>query len=376
VSREQVAVVYETHRQNSDHIQIRTINWYIPDIDMPFFGGLNTAFRLADKLRREHGVINRFVVLSEPNERYVRSALAAAFAGLADSEIVFYNGQASQVEAIPPADAAVATLWLTAVHVARAPGVMRRFYLMQDFEPGFYPASTMFAMAEETYKLGLYGICNTKSMHDVYTEEYGGKATYFVPAVDGSIYNTLDRRTKSSDEPVTIFAYARDHFRNCWELVYAALAEIKSRHGDSVRIVAGGARYLPPTADFIDMRLRDYRATGAIYRETDIGLTMQISRHPSYLPLELMASGVAMVAADSTWFRWLFEDGRNADLTMRTLDDVVARLESLILDTERRKSIAAAGTATIDARHSDWDEALSGVYDYMCDPEGITAPTA
>lgn len=372
VSRATVDRVHADHAEVEGFHAVETINWFIPDIDMPFFGGLNTAFRMAEKLAVEQGVMNRFVFLAQPNEMFFRSALVAAFPGLADAEIHFYNGTDESIAALPPADAAVATLWLTADHVAKAPGIRRKFYLMQDYEPGFYPASTLYAMAEETYRLGLYAICNTKSMYEIYTGLHGGKAMYFDPAVDRAIYHPEGRREKAADEPVTIFVYARDHFRNCWELAYAALREIKRIHGDGVRIVAAGARYLPGTADFIDLGLLDYRATGAIYRETDIGLTLQISRHPSYLPLELMACGVPMVAPDSSWFRWLFEDGENSLLAMRTYEDIVERLDILIRDAALRKKLSVGALRTIDESHSSWDAALSNVYGYMCDPEAVS----
>ncbi|TFD82683.1 glycosyltransferase [Cryobacterium fucosi] len=373
ISAEEVATVHRLHEEFSGPLEIKTINWFIPDIDMPFFGGLNTAFRLAAKLKREHGVQNRFVVLAGPNRAFVASALTAAFPDLADSDIAFYDGTDEQIAAIPPADAAIATLWLTAIHVAKSSGVKRKFYLMQDYEPSFYPASTLFAMAEESYRLGLYGICNTVSMHSIYTGMYGGEATYFTPAVDQSIYHARGRREKAADEPVTIFAYARDHFRNCWELVYSALTEIKRIHGDGVRIVAAGARYLPDSADFIDLGLLDYRATGRLYRETDIGLTMQISRHPSYLPLELMSSGVPMVAPDSDWFTWLFSDEENSLLTMRTLDDIVAKLDKLVRDPELRRELSQNALATIATGHADWEVALNGVFAYISDPSGAKA---
>jgi hypothetical protein len=374
ISADEVAAVHKLHEEFSGPLEIKTINWFIPDIDMPFFGGLNTAFRLAAKMAREQGVKNRFVVLAAPNRAFVASALTAAFPDLADADIAFYDGSDEQIALIPGADAAVATLWLTAIHVAKSQDVKRKFYLMQDYEPSFYPASTLFAMAEESYRLGLYGICNTVSMHSIYTGLYGGEATYFTPAVDQSIYHARGRREKAADEPVTIFAYARDHFRNCWELVYSALTEIKRLHGDGVRIVAAGARYLPDSADFIDLGLLDYRATGRLYRETDIGLTMQISRHPSYLPLELMSSGVPMVAPDSEWFTWLFSNEENSLLTMRTLDDVVAKLDALVRDPGLRHRLSDNALSTIAANHSDWDANLAGVSGYMSDPRGSALP--
>ncbi|MBX9718891.1 MAG: glycosyltransferase, partial [Microbacteriaceae bacterium] len=370
-SSAEVARVTELHAQHTGRIEPTTVNWFIPDIDMPFFGGLNTAFRLAAWMQREHGVHHRFVVLSGVHsDEYVRSAVAAAYPELAGSDVHYYDGTDTSNEAVPGADMAVATLWLTAPHVVKSTGVARKFYLVQDYEPAFYPASSMYAMAEETYRMGLYGLCNTTSMHRVY-QAHGGSSRAFAPAVDRALFNPAGRREKHADEPVTIFAYARDHFRNCWELVFAALTEVKQKHGDNVRIVVAGARHLPASADFVDLGLLDYRATAALYRETDIGITMQISRHPSYLPLELMASGAAMVAPDSNWFRWLFDD-ENALLTMRTVDDIVAKLNMLIESDTTRAAVQAAGLRTIDEGHSDWDAVMSGIYDYMVDPEAET----
>ncbi|MGN6759861.1 MAG: rhamnosyltransferase WsaF family glycosyltransferase [Leifsonia sp.] len=375
ITAAEVEQVVETHRATTGRREVRTINWLLPGFDLPFFGGINTTLRMADKLARDHGVLNRFFINGHPANEFYESAIVAAFPGLAGSEVGHYYGTAEGLAAIPPADAAIATFWLTARDVAKTPGTPRKFYLIQDYEPSFYPASTMFAMTEQTYRLGLYGICNTQSMHDIYSGGYGGTATWFEPAVDRTIFHGEGRREPQADEPVTIFAYARDHFRNCWELVYAALSEIKRRHGERVRIVAAGAKYLPPSADFIDLGLLDYRATGRLYRETDIGITLQISRHPSYLPLELMASRVAMVVPDSPWFRWLFTPGENAQTTMMTYEEVVAALDGLVRDAETRRRIAAAGEATIDAAHSDWDAALDGIYDFLSDPEANARPT-
>jgi GT2 family glycosyltransferase len=367
VNREHVESIRALHDAEPGHLDIRSVNWFIPDIDMPFFGGLNTCFRLAAKLKRDHGVTNRFVVFGSPMKHWVQTAVAAAFPELRDAEVHYYQGLDDQLQEIPEADAGVATLWLTAMHLAKATGMRRKFYLVQDYEPGFYPASSMFAMTEESYRLGLYGLCNTRSMHEIYHDLYDGEGTWFSPAVDRTVFNPHGRREKAQDEPVTIFAYARDHFRNCWELAYEALRQIKRMHGDRVKIIAAGARYLPPTADFVDMGLMDYRATGAVYRETDIGLTLQISRHPSYLPLEIMASGATMVAPDSKFFKWLFTE-ENSNQSMRTVDDIVAQLDVLIRDAELRKGKQAAALETIDGGHASWDDALDHIYGYMCDP--------
>jgi glycosyltransferase involved in cell wall biosynthesis len=275
---------------------------------------------------------------------------------------------------LPPADISIATLWLTAYHLLHFPDTRRKFYLMQDFEPVFYPAGSLYALAEETYRLGLYGLCNGEVMHRIYEREYGGKGWSFTPAVDQSIFHAEGRQARNAEDPVSIFVYARaGHWRNCWELMSLALKELKRRQGDRVRILAAGS-WAQPEGDDLDgvlnhMGLLDYRATGPLYRTCDIGLTLSVSKHPSYLPLELMACGVPSVAFDSPDFAWLLRNGENCLLTERTVDGIVDALERLVVDPELRDRLARRGLADVAANHSSWEKALAGVYGVLSNPE-------
>ncbi|MGY1807351.1 glycosyltransferase [Blastococcus sp. SYSU D00669] len=367
-----VARIREDHRRVAAPSPVRTVNWFLPDIDSPFYGGINTGLRIADLLARRHGVENRFVVWGAPNEEFFRSALAAAFPSLGRSPIVFHD-ESLDLRAVPPADAGIATLWTTAYALAHAPGVDRRFYLVQDYEPMFYPAGTQYALAEESYRLGFYGICNTDNLRRVYEDEYGGRAMAFTPAVDTSVFHAHGRPERAPDDPVTVFVYARPgHWRNCWELASGALAELKRRMGDGVRIVTAGARAIGTGTDDVmeHLGLLDYRATGDLYRSSDVGLGLTVSRHPSYLPLELMACGVPVVAFDNPWGHWLLRDGENGLLARRTIDSLADSLERLCRDAVLRRRLADQGLADIAARHADWDAALSGIHGWLCDPEG------
>jgi GT2 family glycosyltransferase/glycosyltransferase involved in cell wall biosynthesis len=362
------------HAQNREPFEVHTVNWYIPDIDSPFYGGINSALRIADHLARENGVRNRFVVWGSPPDHFVRSALAAAFPALADSEIVFYDGSAASLAAVPEADVAIATLWVTAYAVAHATGVKRKFYLIQDFEPMFYPASTLYALAEESYRLGLYGLCNTDNMLKIYREDYAGTGMSFMPAVDQSVFHARSRHDRSPDAPVTVFVYARPgHWRNCWEMASLALQELKRRLGDRVRIITAGAWATGEGGDE-DIRhlgLLDYRATGELYRNSDVGLALTVSKHPSYLPLELMACGVPVVAFDNPWGHWILEDEENCLLAKRTVDSLADQLERLCSDQALRDRLATRALQDIEKRHSDWAASLAPIYGYLCDPEGL-----
>ena len=190
ISDVDVAAVANLHAANAARSTSRRSTGSSPTSTRPFYGGINTALRIADYLHRNHGVQNRFVVWGSGPDFFVRSAIAAAFPSLADSEISFFDGpDSASLELVPPADASIATLWLTAYAVARAQNTKRKFYLVQDFEPMFYPASTSYALAEETYRLGLYGLCNTENLRQIYADEYGGKGMSFMPAIDPSVFH-------------------------------------------------------------------------------------------------------------------------------------------------------------------------------------------
>ena len=196
-----------------------------------------------------------------------------------------------------------------------------------------------------------------------------------MPAVDTTVFHAEGRREPTPDEPVTVFAYARPgHFRNCWEMASIALSELKERLGDRVRIVTAGSwAYDADDENGIEnLGMLDYRATGPLYRQCDVGVALTVSQHPSYLPLELMACGVPVVAYDNPAGYWLLEHEQNSLLVRRTVDSLRDGIERLVLDAELRARLRHGGLRTIAERHASWDEALSSVYGLLADPDSCT----
>lgn len=375
ISEDEVRALSARHGAVVGAAPPKTVNWFFPDIDSPFYGGINTALRIADHLARVHGVENRFVIWSDPNEAYFRSAFAAVFPSLADAPIHFHANSTADLESLPPCDVAIATLWTTAYSVARFPHARRGFYLIQDFEPGFYPNGALYGLTEESYRFGLYGLCNTPRLADLYRREYGGIGGSFLPAVDTSVFHAEGRVEPYPGLPTTIFVYARPgHWRNSWELAAPALVAVKERLGDQVRIVTAGSWARPEDlgSGINHLGLLDYRETGELYRHCQIGVALTLSEHPSYLPLEYMACGTTVVAFDNPAGHWLLRDGENALLTRRTVDGLADALERLVRDPQLRRTLRDQGLADIAANHASWDKALSGVYGILSDPHAAT----
>lgn len=365
----EVDKTHDLHSRNSSRTSVSTINWFIPDVDSPFYGGIHTIFRFANHFKDKYDVKNRFVVIGNGPEQYVHSGLRAAFPRLAESEIIVGNFlvNPSALDDLPKCDAAIATLWFTAYAVSKFAGAKRKFYFIQDFEPMFYPAGTMYGLAEESYRLGLYGICNSLPLKDIYESQYGGKAAGFVPCVDTSFFYPDDARRNGP--PYTVFLYGRPgHWRNCYELAVAALKRLKQDLKHDVRIVTAGSWAINESIGdgFMNsLGLLDYRDTPALYRSCDAGLVLTVSRHPSYLPLELMASGALVIQNENPTAMWLLRDGDTCLLATPTADDLYRKLKVGLLETNLREKIVAAALENIRAKHSDWASAMDGMYHFM-----------
>jgi O-antigen biosynthesis protein len=373
-----VDAVRALHARTVGRAEVTSVNWFFPDIDSPFYGGINTALRMADFLLRVHGIEQRFVVMANPNEAFFRSALAAAFPALTDTPMTFVGGPTDpDLDQVPYADVSIATLWVTAYSVARFANTRRKFYLIQDFEPQFYPAGTNYALTEEGYRLGLYGLCNTQRLLDIYRTDYDGVGGAFMPAVDQSVFHARGRRALRHDGPTTVFVYARPgHWRNCWELASLALAQLKEQFGDDVRIVTAGSWARPDDLGrgIEHLGLLDYRDTGELYRRCDVGVALTVSAHPSYLPLELMACGVPVVAFDNPAGDWILAHEQNSLRCRRTVDGLAEALGRLVADPELRARMGAQAEQTIAERFASWPQAFAGIPEILADPEGWVGP--
>ncbi|MGQ0679052.1 MAG: rhamnosyltransferase WsaF family glycosyltransferase [Actinomycetota bacterium] len=368
---EEVEATRRLHAVHRGDIPPRSINWLVPDIDSPFYGGINTTFRLADYFKLAHGVQSRFQIVGSGPERHFRSGMERAFPALAGSDVRVSPGLMSGLAEQPWADVTIATFWMTAYALSKYAATKRKFYLIQDYEPIFYPAGTAYALTEDSYRMGHYGLCNTVSLKEIYEREYGGKGMCFVPSVDRSVFHAKGR---SEPEHFRVFLYARPgHDRNCYELAVSALQDLKGRLGRRLEIVTAGSWGTMDGLhddDFLHhLGLLDYPQTADLYRSCHAGLVLSVSKHPSYLPLEMMASGCLVVTNYNSATTWLLKDERNCLLASPNVQSISACLERALLETDLRSRLVAQALADIDIDHSNWEPEMQKVYEYLCDPD-------
>ncbi|MGY4350480.1 glycosyltransferase involved in cell wall biosynthesis [Bradyrhizobium sp. GM7.3] len=209
-------------------------------------------------------------------------------------------------------DVFFATAWWTAqiAKYAVANTANKTFvYLIQDFEPILHEGSTFQARALETYGLPHIPVINTQLLLDHLVREGAGRfadpafaadALWFNPALDRGHYFPVPSQSKKK---VLLF-YARPNIarRNLFELGLVALR----------RAVASGAidknnwevwamgENIPPIALGEGVMLNPLPWMGfdeyaGRVRTADLMLSLMLSPHPSYPPLEMAASGKLVV---------------------------------------------------------------------------------
>ncbi|MEN9799829.1 MAG: hypothetical protein RL653_3526 [Pseudomonadota bacterium] len=342
---------------------LRHVTWFIPAFSHPF-GGVHTLLRFGHLLRQRHGVRSLFVAYTRTDEtaRELAARAATVFPEPPGEFHVLRDWDA--VDQLPPTDLAVATLWTSAYLVPRHPHARSLAYFVQDDESLFYAAGTYALLAEHTYRLGLYGIFNTRGLHDAITARHPMRGCWFEPTVDWDVFHPPER-PRTQGRPLRVIFYGRPTTnRNAFELGLAALRRLKARHGDGVEILSAGEAWNPADHGVRgvvrNLGVLSYARTGALYRGCDVGLCFMFSRHPSYLPLEWMASGVGLVTNDNPDNRWLLEHGRNCLLAQPTVEHVEAALSRLVTDAGLRQALAAEGVQRL--QRTSWEAEVDRVH--------------
>ncbi len=368
---------------NAGPIEIRSINWFIPEFTNAGYGGIHTILRLANHLRLHYGVTNRFYYLGIDPPEAIRASIVKCFPGL-DGQVVHPVRNEADLDTLEYAHACVATLWSTAYTLLKFNRTRRKFYLLQDYEPLFYPAGTTSGQVEASYRFGFYGLANTRPLQEIYEREHGGVACHFMPAVDTSLFHPapdigLARRLR-------VFFYGRPkNPRNAFELGTEALRRVKQRLGGRVEILSAGEYWRP--RDFglqgvVDnLGVLTIQQTAELYRSCDLGLVLMLTRHPSYLPFELMASGCLVVTNRNAATTWLLRDRGNCLLVEPSIESIATAIEQGLDESALRQRIIHEAKTEIDAKYSDWKPQLDKLFAFMCDPQhahaaSLTAPRA
>lgn len=191
----------------------------------------------------------------------------------------------------PDTDAIFATGWETAYPAFRDPSPARRFYFVQDFEPGFYPVGSEHVLAENTYRFGFHGITAGGWLAEKLARDYGMRTDAFGFGADLGRYRHAD--TGGGED---VFFYARPvTTRRGFELGVMALEHLTRMHPERTIHMAGWdtSGYDLPF-EYVDHGVLSVDDLSRLYDRCSVALVLSLT-NMSLLPLELLASGVIPV---------------------------------------------------------------------------------
>ncbi len=259
----------------------------------------------------------------------------------------------------------MATAWWTAQqakYAVRQTQHSRFVYLIQDYEPLLHPASTQQALAAETYSLDHLPVVNSQWLHEFLVRERIGRfadpafverSLVFQPAVDRTLFFPAFDRSTRARRRLLFYARPTHGLRNLFELGVAALEKaVADGTLDPERweLVGMGESFpavsLGRGATLVPAPWLDLAGYAQQMRESDILLSLMLSPHPSYPPLEMAACGglaVTTAFANKT-SEALAELSANIIGVPPTLEGISEGLEAAVArvdDVEGRRAAAA-----------------------------------
>ncbi|HEY7933435.1 MAG TPA: glycosyltransferase [Solirubrobacteraceae bacterium] len=253
------------------------------------------------------------------------------------------------------ADVVVATGWQTVYPALTLDGVRARAYLINDHEPEFYPTSVESRWAEETYRLGLYGICGSPWLRDLYVEHYGGTGEVFDYGVDHDIYKP--RPIERRDDTVVFYCRSTTP-RRAVALGVMALHELYRRRPD-LRVVMFGERH-PLLAPFPyeQFGVASPEELSWLFCEGTVGLCLSMTNY-SLIPQEMLACGLPCVDLQGASAESVFGADGPVELSAFETHALADHIELLLDDRDLWQRRSQAGIEFVSER--SWDRATDQV---------------
>ena len=317
-----------------------TLNWLVPE-PFPGAGGDMGLFRMIGYLagfgHRCRVYVVGYELMKNFSDDEVRAYVLEHFGSTAATYARFHG-------AVSDADATFATFWPTAEELLQLTNGGLKYYLVQDFEPAFYPCEPdHYDRAEATYRAGLRCLTLGPWLAKLLRARYHATADHFDFAVDTNIYHPRTRETGGGPR---VSFYARPTTpRRAYEMGVAALGLVKAQIPES-EICFFGTDSLAPVPPYPHRncgKLSEAELAN-LFSQSDIGVVFSLS-NPSFVPLEMMASGCAVVELASERWDGILSHGDNAWLVSASVQSVARNVVRLLENRSLREDLTRKGTA-------------------------------
>ncbi|MEE3460935.1 MAG: hypothetical protein VZR00_03455 [Lachnospiraceae bacterium] len=275
------------------------------------FGGISTSIKFGLDLAEYLGA--DFRILVQSNETYGRDTYELdGFSHNSENKGLFFMGESRKIK-VRKNEIFIAVFWTSAYILPsilkwekKVYGRINPFvYLIQDFEPGFFRWSTEYCLAESTYRNcpeNIIAVYNSKELY-CYFKNNGYKFhdnLYFTPYLNDRLRKYLFDKPQVKRKKQIIFYGRPGTARNAFEIVSYSLKLFSEKYKNASEWTIKGLG-----ENFGSLKLKNniVRSCGklsldeyaACMKESYAGISLMISPHPSYPPLEMAAFGVQTI---------------------------------------------------------------------------------
>lgn len=304
-------------------------------------GGHTTMFRLIEHLE-SLGYTCRIYLYDVYGSRAAdhEPTLRSAFPAIRGPVLDVTDGMAD-------AHAVFATAWETAYPVYNDQCAGKRFYLVQDYEPWFYPVGGLGTLAENTYRMGFHGFTAGRFLADKLRAELSMPSDWFDFGCDNARYRLLPDTARDG-----VVFYARPRApRRAFELGRLALELFSEQHPDIwVHLYGEHIGGLGPR--FVDHGLVSPDELNSIYNRCFAGLSLSMT-NVSLVPHEMLAAGCIPVVNEAHHNRVVL-DNDHVRYAAATPHDL-ARALGEVVTLPDFGDVAARAAASVSDR--SWDAA-------------------
>lgn len=319
-----VAAIRPLHFEHDNDFVGHRINLLLPSVNSEdIFGGISTALNFFERIVKDTEVEARIVVLdsaprSEDVERRFPDYKLLNLGDQSSSrkQIVSAVKRNRAMLSVAPGDWFIATCWWSAYCIQDE--VLRQrdlpngvatnplIYLIQDYEPGFYAWSSEYMLAKSTYQSDVptIAVFNSKELEKHFIDHgFSFKREYvFNPFLNRVLASKLAEHNGRVAKRKQILVYGRPGTpRNAFELVVESLRRWIEADPEAMKwdFLSAGEQhppvYLANGRYLSSVGKQTLEGYAALLSESYAGISLMVSPHPSYPPLEMAAFGVQVV---------------------------------------------------------------------------------
>lgn len=314
--------IRELHFRKGEGIEYR-LNLVLPALNQKYiFGGISTALSCFEAMRDELKCSTRIILIDVELDQKTKDKYAKKYdivpadeESIAKHQIVSMVDRDNQNLVVTENDQFLFTSWWSAYIIQTEYRRWREndklrlkpfLYLVQDYEPGFYAWSPHYVLAEATYRFEYpqIAIFNSHELKEyIMKKGYKFKSVYcFEPILNSKLKEKVKLLDDTLYKRKQILVYGRPSVaRNAFEIIVESLRKWAVIQSDveSWTILSAGEQHDPVDIGegmYLEsvgkLTLDEY---AKILKESYAGISLMISPHPSYPPLEMAVFDVQVV---------------------------------------------------------------------------------